>query len=437
VLLVSIGITLITGVLFSLAPVWQSRRVEVNEALKEGSRGTASLSKLRIGRLLVVFQVALSILLLVGTGLCVKTFANLKNKPLGFRPEGVLLFSMDPSTVRYPADRVGALFTELQEHLNAIPGVQSATFSGTRRGTGVDTGKASPDGTIKTDAPAVDVGSRFFETMGIPILYGRAVDGRDAMGSAVNQVVVSQEFARRYFQDENPVGRTFKGSDKVTYQIVGVCADWRFENLRDAVPPTFYSAFVQAPRAGRIDFEVKIAGGEAGVVAQIRQAVRSVDANLAIADVRTEVQQIENGLSQERLMASLAAVFGGLALILAAIGIYGVMAYAVARRTNEIGIRVTLGARPAGVAWMVLRETLALAAAGVALAIPAVLSLSPVLDHVLAPAWRDTFAYGMKANDPANVAAAVLVLAIAGVLAGYLPARRAARVDPMTALRHD
>ena len=170
---------------------------------------------------------------------------------------------------------------------------------------------------------------------------------------------------------------------------------------------------------------------------QIRQVVRSLDSDLAIADVRTAAQQIEDGLAQERVLASLAAVFGGLALILASIGIYGVMAYAVARRTNEIGIRVALGARPGGVAWMVLRDTLLLAAAGVGIGVPAVLGLSPIADHLLAPGWTDSFLYGMKPNDPATIAAAVLVLAAVGFIAGYFPARRAARVDPMTALRHD
>ncbi len=447
VLLVSLGITFLTGVLFSLAPVWQSRRVEVNDALKEGSRGTASLSKLRIGRLLVVLQVALSVLLLAGAGLCVKTFTNLRNMPLGLRPEGVLLFTLDPPLLRYPADRIGALLTQLQQRLSAIPGVQSASFSGTRAGTAVATGNQEPVQTFDNYARATDIGSGFFETMGIPILYGRAIDEHDTLNRP-NAVVVNQEFARHFFQQENSVGRTFKGAGNVTYQIVGVCADWRFERLRDPfqrlrepIYATFYSALIQAPRNGRVNFELKIAATEASVEAsvikQLRPVVHSLDSDLAIADVRTAVQQIEDGLSQERVLASLATVFGGLALILAAIGIYGVMAYAVARRTNEIGIRVALGARPDGVAWMILRETLLLAAAGVAIGVPAVVGLSPVADHFLAPGWEAGFLYETKPNDPFTITIAVLVLAVAGLMAGYLPARRAAHVDPMTALRHD
>ncbi len=201
--------------------------------------------------------------------------------------------------------------------------------------------------------------------------------------------------------------------------------------------PSVYTALVQAPHAGRATFEVRIAGDRASVVDQIRRNIASVDSGLAIADVHTEVEQIQNGFAQERLMASLAAVFGILALILASIGIYGVMAYAVARRTNEIGIRVALGARPGGVAWMVLRETLLLAAAGVAIGVPAVTALTPILDHTLASDYNKSFTYGTKPNDPFTIALAVLTLAAVGFLAGYLPARRAARVDPMTALRRE
>ncbi len=441
VLLVSIAITFSTGVLFSLAPAWQSRRVEVNEALQDGSRGTASLSKLRLGRLLVVLQVALSVLLLVGAGLCVKTFTNLRATSLGFEPKGVLLFTLDPPRLRYPADRVEALLDQVQQRLNLMPGVASATFStdamlsGRIPRTSVAAGNRKPEPSLQNVARYDQVGSRFFETMGVPILSGRAIQLQDA-ASERPAAVVNLDFARRYFATENPVGMTFTDKSGVTYQVAGVIGAARLNMLREPDGPTFYSSRIEIPRNG-FTFAVKIARDEAGVAKRLRDVVHSVDPNLAIADVRSQTQQIEDSLSQERLMASLAAVFGGLALILATIGIYGVMAYTVARRTNEIGIRVALGARPGGVAWMVLRETLALASAGVAIGVPAVLALTPVLDHVLAPAWRESFAYGMKPNDPLTIAMAVTVLAGVGALAGYLPARRAARVDPMTALRHE
>jgi predicted permease len=298
----------------------------------------------------------------------------------------------------------------------------------------VNPGESKPG--VDNVAYGSDVGSRFFETMGIPILYGRAINDHDSLRGP-RAVVVNREFGRYFFQRENTIGTTFVDADKVMYQIVGVCEDWRVDRLRDAVKPSVYSALSQAPRVGPVTFEVKVAGDAAAVMRQVRQRVRSVDSDLAITDVRTETQEIESGFSQERLMASLAAVFGGLALFLAAIGIYGVMAYAVTRRTNEIGIRVALGARPRGVAWMVVRETLMLAMAGIAIGVPAILALGPVLNHVLAPPYRESFAYGMEPNDPMTIALAVLIWPVVGFLAGYPPARRAARVDPMTALRHD
>jgi len=442
VLLVAIGTTFLTGILFSLAPVWQSRRAEVNEALKEGSRGTASLSKLRVGRLLVVLQVALSLLLLAGAGLFVRTFTNLRAAPLGFHPEHVLLFVLDPPRQQYSADRTARLLTETEQRLNSIPGVVSGTFStrallsqGLEPRTGIRlVGGQRGEVTDRSNSfvgfpPALrnDVGSRFFETMGIPILSARAVNERDSPGAPL-KAVVNREFARHFFHQDNPIGQSFTDFYRVTYQIVGVCGDALYTRMRDPIKPTFYTYLLQAAHPGPVVFEVKLAGDETGVLNQIRQAIRSIDSDLAITDVRTQVEQIEDTLSQERLLASLAASFGMLALVLACIGIYGVMACSVARRTSEIGIRVALGAQPGGVAWSILRETLLLAAAGVAIGIPAALVLNRFAISLL---------YGLKPSDPFSVALAVAALLLAGALAGYFPARYASRVDPIAALRQD
>jgi hypothetical protein len=287
--------------------------------------------------------------------------------------------------------------------------------------------------------------------MGIPIFYGRAIDGKDYQ-NGVKAAVVNQEFSRRFFHDENPVGQAFTGFNPLPgettgtvthYRIVGVCADWRMGqlSLRDPIPPAFYPALLPGPPAGRQTLEIKVADRSTAAVQrlirQIRRSVESIDPDLPVMDVRTQVQEIDDQLSQERLLASLAVVFGGLALVLAAIGIYGVIAYSVARRTNEIGIRMALGARPRRIFWMVLREMLGLAAAGLALGAPAVLVFAPVLDRVLAPPYQTAFAYGMKATDPRIPGLAILALIAVTFLAGYLPARRAAAVDPMHSLRHD
>ena len=381
VLLISLGTTFLTGVLFSLAPAWQARRVEVNDALQDGGRGTAGLSKLRSGKLLVVLQVALSLLRLMGAGLFVKTFANLKAASIGFNPKRVLLFKLDPPPARYPKDRVAGLFEQLQERTSAIPGVRSATFSLQpllARGLWwahrvLPSGqKVAGDRSAALD---ILIGSHFFETMGIPILCGRALDGRDSP-DAPRAVVVNPEFARYFFRRENPVGETFTINGGMgAYRIVGICADGRYDSQRDPVKPALFRSFAQGPRPGGVTFEVKIAGDAAGIVKQIRQVVRSLDSDLAITDVRTQTEQMADALSQERLLAALASAFGALALILACVGIYGVVAYAVARRTGEIGIRVALGAEPGRVSWMILRETLLLSGAGVAMGVPAALAL--------------------------------------------------------------
>ncbi len=428
VLEVSIGVTLLTGVLFSLAPAWQIRRVELNDALKDASHATAGLSRLRTGRLLVVLQVALCVLLLAGAGLCVRTFTNLKDAPLGFRPERLLLFTVDPPRLRYQGDQAVDLLARLREHIAEIPGVESASFSRNFRDSAVASG--------------------FFETMGIAMLGGRTLNEHDN-GSDPPAAVINEGFARRYLPGGNPVGQIYRDPNRGAYRIVGECADWHDDFLRARAQPMLYTLLAPSGRPLPVDpfavhgpsspatFEVRIAGDEPAVVKQIRRAVSEADPNLTVFDVRTAEQQIEDGLSQDRLLASLAMVFGGLALILATIGIYGVMAYAVTRRTNEIGIRVALGARPGRVAWMVLRETLTLAAAGAAIGVPMVLALGPALDHFLAPGWEKNFVYGTKPDDPFTIVAAVLVLGAVGAMAGYFPARRAARVDPVAALRHE
>lgn len=428
VLLVSLGMTAIAGIFFSLAPVWQSRRADLNEALKDSSRSTASVSKLRLGRLLVVVQAALSVLLLAGAGLCSRTFTNLRSVPLGFKPGGLLLFTIDPPRLRYSGDQTIQLMTRLQARIGSITQVQSVSFSR-------NFGDAS-------------VGKDFFETMGIPILAGRSLNEHDNQSDS-RPAVVNETFVRRFFPGENPVGRIYGDKNQAAHLIVGVCADWHFDRLRDPIRPILYTPLAPDRGPSPIDpvavhgpsspvtFEVRITGNESDAVKQIRRAVSEVDSHLTVFDVRSAKQQIENGLSQERLLAALAAVFGGLALILAAIGIYGVMAYAVERRVNEIGIRVALGADPRLVAWSVLQETLSLAAAGVALGVPMILTLSPALNHFLAPGWAANFLYGTQPGDAGTIVLAAMVLAGTAVLSGYIPARRASRIDPAIALRHE
>jgi len=443
-ILVSACITLVTGVLFSLAPTWQSRRIAVNDVLKEGSNTTASLSKLRLGQLLVVLQVALSVLLLAGAALCVRTFTVLKSKPIGFNPEHVLLFDLNTPSGDLPEDRLTTLFQNIQQRLGEIAGIKSATFSkfammsGWQLNTSIRLNGEPRELARQRFSIQHYVGSRFFETMQIPILYGRAFDEPDR-SKLVKAAVVNQQFGRRFFQQENPVGKTFGvAQSKAVYQIVGVVADAHLNNLRDPVVPTYYSYWSFEPDVGSVTFEVRIDGDKAGIVKQIRDTIRSVDPELAVREMRTQEEQNMTMLSQERLLASLATAFGLLAVILSCIGIYGVVAYMVARRTGEIGIRMALGALPGRVLWMVLRETLLLIGGGLAAGIPAMLALGPVLDRAMArPYTTGRFLYELDARNPATLTAVALTLFFIGFASGYLPAYRASRIDPMTSLRRN
>jgi predicted permease len=442
VLVACLAVTIITGILFSLAPAWWSMRIEINEALKDGSRGTASISRSGAGVVLLGTQVALSFVLLVGAGFCVKTLLNLKAIPLGLHPEGVLLFTLEPPQARYSDDQIGPLLAKIQDALHTIPGVQATSFAD--NGGYARVVQPENGATVRM----VGVGSQFFETMGIPILYGRAIDVRDQRNGP-ESVVVNKEFGRVFFNRENTVGMTFTASDagagsdanprqgETQYQIVGVCTDWHVDRPRDPVRASFYSAGLQPQRGRRASLKLRISGDEVSVTRRVREMIHSIDPELDVSDVRTQVAEISTSLSQETLMASLASVFAGLALLLALIGIYGVMAHYVARRRNEIGIRMALGARPDGIALMVLRETLLLVGIGVAIGVPTVVALGPIVNHALAPANRESFTYGMRPDDPATIGTVVLVLTIVAFMAGYLPARRAARIDPMVALRHD
>jgi predicted permease len=271
-----------------------------------------------------------------------------------------------------------------------------------------------------------EVGDRFFETMSIPILHGRSLGSRDHANSP-GAIVVNQQFVRNFFSDANPLGKAVKSGSN-TYEIVGICGDARFDEIRGPVPPTFYRPFTQGRELGDMTFEVKTAASAASVLKSVREIVRSIDKDLPIYDIRTQSQQIDATLSRERLFASLTSGFGLLALILASVGIYGIMAYAVARRTNEIGVRMALGAQTCQVLLMILRETALLAGTGAVIGILAAAGLTRYISSML---------YGLKPSDPLTFGGAVMLLVTVALAAGWWPARKASRLEPMVALRHE
>jgi predicted permease len=274
------------------------------------------------------------------------------------------------------------------------------------------------------------VGPDFFQTFGIPIVNGRSFTARDTANSP-EVAIVNRRFAAQVFPNENPVGRTITscehGDNPGPIEIVGVSADAKYSEIREEVPPTIYFAFPQNEK-GRATFALKTAANSPSLLAEIREAVRSIDKDLPILEVRTQTQQIEATLTNERVFATLTSGFGILALILASIGIYGIMAYTVSRRTNEIGIRMALGARSITVLSMVLRETFLLALIGITVGLVA----SAALTRLAA-----TMLYNLKPTDPLTFIAAALLLTIIALASGFLPARRASSVDPMHALRHE
>jgi predicted permease len=439
------AISVLTGILFGLAPAFRGTRLDLTPALKEsagrGSMGAHRSARSGLGKALVIAQVAMSLLLLVGAGLFVRTLQNLENLNIGFNRYNILLFGIDPTQNGYKGEKLASFYQELQGRLEALPGVRSVSVSShTLIGGGVRIGGFSiqgyapePTDTDRDTSGGVyfnSVGPRFFETMGISLLLGRTIGPGDT-SAAPRVAVINQTLAHRYFVSSNPIGRRFGGDAKTSgdIEIVGVVGDATYADLRRGVPPTVYVACLQqTEQLGPMFFEVRTAGNPMDIVASVRRAVQSLGKNLLLFDLKTQTQQIDQTLFQERLFAKLSSFFGLLALVLACVGLYGIMSYAVARRTNEIGIRMALGAERHDILGMVIRETLIMVALGVAIGIPAALAATRVISSLL---------YGLKPTDPLTIIVSASVMIAVAAFAGYLPARRATKVDPMVALRYE
>ena len=428
------AISLATGVLFGLAPAWHASRTQVSSGLKDSSKAVTQRRRNLTGKTIVVVQIALSMLLLVGAGLFVRTLMNLNDSHLGFRPEGILLFDLQPPRTRYSAPKDLELYHRVEERLRSVPGVSAVTLSDmTLVSNGISNSDFVADGVPKRadgkqEADVISVGQDFFSTMGIPIVSGRAFGETDTE-SSLPVAIVNQQLVKEYFPDNiNPLGRTFKASEK-QITIVGVCGDAKYNSLRDDPPATFYLPYRQQ-LGGEEDmtYEISTRMKPAAIVPALRGAVAAVDKDIPLLDVRTQQEQIDDTTKEERIFASLTSGFGVLALILACIGIYGIMAYAISQRTNEIGIRMALGAQPGRVLRMVLREAWWLALIGVAAGLGAALAMGRLITSML---------YGLKPWDPVTLVLASLLLVGVAMLASWVPARRAAGVEPMEALRHE
>jgi predicted permease len=424
------GVAILSGILFGLAPLWRAVKTDVSAGMKEGARATSARHRGFAGKSLVVFQVALSLVLVVCAGLFVRTLLNLASVNPGFDPKNVLLFDIAPPASRFPAPKNIALHHQIEEAVRAIPGVESVSSSGAALvANDVSITDFDPKDGVKRDgieltAHINDVGQDFFTAMRIPILFGREFNADDTE-TAPKVAVVNQTLAKQFFPNQNPIGKTFNDEH---IEIVGVCADAQYDSMRQVPPATFYVPYRQMEDAGGLTYEIRTHTNAASILAGIRAAVQSIDRDLPLVDVRTQTEQIDATMQQERIFATLTAGFGVLALILAGVGIYGLMAYNVARRTNEIGVRMALGAQRSVIGRMVLRETFGLVLVGVVIGVPAAWALSRVIASQL---------FGLSPHDPLTLGAVVLLLFAAGFLAGFVPSRRATNMDPMVALRHE
>jgi predicted permease len=435
----SILLSLITGIVFGILPAWTASQSDPLDALRGVGRSAGDRSSI-LQKPLVIAQVAFSSALLIAAALVTQSLRNLEYQHFGFVTGGRLIVNIAPGLAGYTPDRLDGLYARLQEALRQIPGVLSASLSwysplgGDNASERVYIQGKQPDYIGR--APSWDrVGPHYFETIGTRLLRGRVIDERDTPG-ALNVAVINETFARRFFPNENPIGQhlgMWDASHSGDYEIIGIVEDAKYRDTRGPAYATFFLPLLQAapgdPFRGWVGaIELHAAGRPENMEPAVRKALADVDPNLTILKMMSFGEQVARNFNQERLIARLTELFGALALTLACVGLYGVTAYAVARRTNEIGIRKALGADRRDVLGLVLRAALAQLGLGLAIGIPAALAGGHLLAHQL---------YGVKSYDPTILGTAALVLAACAIFAASVPARRAMRVDPMVALRYE
>ncbi|HSL23978.1 MAG TPA: ABC transporter permease [Vicinamibacterales bacterium] len=428
--------SIVCTMIFGLVPAFRSSTVPAIRSIRGASDDAGAFAvrgpRLRLARTLLAAQIALSVVVLVAAGLLVHSMRNLERVNPGFEPRGVLLFRVDASLLGYDDDHIHRIVDELLARLRALPGVQGASFSqhGLLYGWSSRSSLHQVDG--KPPAADIDINrlvvdERFLATFRIPLLAGTGFTGAERKGEII-PVVINRTFARLGFNTIDAVGRTFRISNRPaapTYRVIGVTADIHVVDLKQPPPPTvFFSYRTQVLYGGT--FAVRTEGPPEDLAGTVREVVAAVDKDLPIDRVRSEEAEIRHSLREERLFATLATLLGGLALLLACVGVYGLMAYSVTRRTQEIGIRMALGAERRRVQSMVLADAGRLTAAGLAAGLGAASLSSRYLESLL---------FGLEPTDPTALAGALLLLLGVALIAAYVPARRAARVDPLTALR--
>jgi predicted permease len=444
----TLALSLLTGIIFGLAPAWRTTKVDLTPSLKDGLRASTSIHRSFLSRGLVVVQVALSLLLLVGAGLFVRTLLNLQRVDPGFNTQNLLLFGVEPGLIGYKDEKLRQLYQQISERLESVPGVQAVTFSrmpllafGSSSSsvflrealsqTPDSEGRIKPSG----DGYRHTVRENFLEAMGIPLLQGRTLGPQDTTSSP-RVVVVNQTFANQFFPNQNPIGKRFTldpaKPDEI--EIVGLCKDAKYTSQRDDIPPTIYGSYRQERPLPDATFEVRTTGDPAAAIASVRSVMREIDPNLPILSVKTQVEQADEALRMERLFAKLVTLFALVAQQLAAIGLFGVLAYMVSQRTHEIGIRMALGASRANVLKMIVQQGMVLVVLGVALGLVGAYVLTKYLESWVG---LSKMLFGVKVSDPLTYGVIAILLTIVAFIACYIPARRATKVDPLVALRYE
>jgi putative ABC transport system permease protein len=447
ILIFNFALSLATGLLFGIVPALRSTRPNLAPTLKDQVGAViGGTGGVRLRKGLVIAQVTVSVLLLIGAGLFIRSLRNLRLLDLGLKTDNLIAFNVNPALSGYTPARAKQFHTQLLERVRALPGVGGIALSniGLLEGNEWDSSMtaegydAKPGENMNPFCNAVSPG--YFKTMGIPLVAGRDFDDRDVRNEPVDPkasdppyrvAVVNESYAKQYFAGRDPVGRHIgfgmNPGTKTPIEIIGVVKDAKYTGVRDDIPRQVFFAFLEDELNGSVVYVRALAQPDAAFRA-IRQAVREMDPNIPIFNPRTLDHQIDQSLLNDRLIATLSSAFGILATLLAVIGLYGVMAFTVTRRTREIGVRMALGAMQGDVVWLVMREVLVLVGSGVALGLVAAWWLSRVVSSQL---------YGMTANDPVTIVGAATILGAVALLAGYIPARRATRVNPVLALRYE
>jgi predicted permease len=425
-------IAILTTILFGLAPALRATRVDLARGMKQDSAGTGTGRSGAIAALVAV-QIAVALLLVIGATLAARTLNNVHAIPLGFTPRNLTVFSIDAGRAGYSEARRTELFARLLESFNRTAGVVSASASNEIPLSGLSSGSSILPDQSSREVPSRlnGVSPRFFETLRLPLAAGRLLNERDMNGPRA--AVINETAAREFFGTPAALGRRFRwqrAPEDGEVEVVGIVKDAKYDKLKGDVPATTYLPWTQTPwgKPSQLGFEILTAGDPAAALASIRRTVRDADPMLPLIGLKTMEQQIDNAVEQERLLASLVGLFGAITMVLACVGLYGMVSYSVAGRTREIGVRIALGADRMTVLGMVARQVAITAVAGLMIGIPAAW---------VAGRFAESLLYGVKAHDAISfVIAAGIVVAVAAIAAAG-PARRAMRIDPLRALRYE